>query len=291
MPLLTALPLEIITHISIFLGCYPTTDVISLLSICKLTNSWSNNSDLIFLVLKSQLLHHKKYYGAKLTGKIHIQKKIKSSARRTSKRLKVGGLTILKNAITLLKQNSERAHDDLCGISPSLSKCNTLSAANFVKILKKWMPLDANTIHPRGSTLLMEVIRMRHATESQTFRCVKNLLANWGVNPNISHPNSNLSPLIIASARGYAKVVELLINVGCNMTQKGTGTFFSSSTSDDGSHVKLKHFGTHSAIGWVRVMMDLERRNGATSQQISDLVTCYKLLYNAMQKNEIESAT
>ncbi len=204
------------------------------------------------------------------------------SKRRRSRRLEIVGKALLVDAAALLDKNSQYAHDEICGIAPGQTQKPKLSLASLRKTLKKWAPLDADCVHPRGSTLLSECVRMRRASCRQALACAREMLVKWGCDPNIGHPGSGLLPIHIASARGMPKVVELLLAHGAAAGPgvRGKGTFTSSiTTSTSNSRIRLT--GTFSALEWCVQMERLELQAGVGRAGVANLRRCRRILERA----------
>jgi len=277
--LLLKLPVALVAHICTLLGVYPTNDVGSMLVLSRSTHAEWKSCDLLFLALKNQLNSRPKFQGVHDTTFTTTTTTIKPSPsrhrtlrspRRSSKRLKVSGTDLLQTAIQRLRVSAESAHDDLFVLGAS---GGLLRLAGFTKVLRKWCPLDANHLHQeRSSTLLMEVTKLsiRRTTPQQVAAMVRELLSKWNVDPSRGHPTTNLSPLMIAAARGYVRAVKILLEFGACSQMTGRGVFFSSVGTALG-HSRLRYVGEHDALGWSKAMHDLEKSSGATEQQLSDL--------------------
>jgi hypothetical protein len=276
------LPICIIAHISTILGSYPTTDVGSLLSLSTATRKEWIAADLIFLAMRNELKTRCRFNGHDITTPSSSKKtrrRTSMSPQRKSKRLKISGPELLKATIVALQRNAERAHDATCGIAQNKNQRSKVTIHSFRTLLQKWSPLDANHLHSRGSTLLMEITKLsiKRASPAQVFKMAKELLNKWDVDPSKAHPTSRLSPLMISAARGYTKVVALLINSGrCNVGAQGKGTFFSSVGAVGGR--RIRHTGTHTALEWCCEMKQMERNAGASLLEIRDLEECERLL-------------
>ena len=206
------------------------------------------------------------------------------SKRRRSHRLEVVGKALLDDAAALLDNNSQYAHDEICGIAPGQTRQPKLSLALLRKTLKKWAPLNADCVHPRGSTLLSECVRMRRASCRQALACAQEMLVKWGCDPNIGHPGSGLLPIHIASARGMPKVVELLLAHGAAAGPgvRGKGTFTSSiSVGGGASNNRIRLTGTFSALEWCVQMERLELQAGVGSAGVANLRRCRRILERA----------
>ena len=287
------LPNELMAHICLFLGSYPTHDVGSLVATSKTLRTEFHSSDLIFLALRNHLLIQPRFTGArhnlKQSNSSPHRPRRSSSPQRKSKRLKISGEEILKASIRALRRNSERVHDAVCGIKFAKNQRPKLTIHSFQKILLKWLPCDVNFLHSRGSTLLMEIMKMstKRSSPSQVAKMSRELLTNWQVDPNKSHPSSLLSPLMIAAARGYTKCVRLLVEESngqrLNLFASGKGTFFSSVGAVGGQ--RIRHTGTHTALEWCCEMRAMELNAGANLLQIKDLEECRDVLLAAQQKS------
>ena len=286
-----SLPTAIIAHICCILGTYPTRDVGSLLILSKTVHSEWIASDLLFLALRNQLISRPNFNSqttpsssssssstSSSSSPRRSRKTASSSPRRKSKRLKISGPELLKSTILKLRRNAERAHDEICGIKYEKGKRPKLTLNSFRNILKKWSPLDANYLRSTGTTILMEVTKLsnKRSSPSQVYKMTQELITHWKVDTNKSHPSSNLSPLMIVAARGYTKVVGLLLENNADTKAIGKGTFFSSVGSVNGK--RIRHTGTHTAEAWSKAMQEMEQEAGANRLQIADLIKCQRLL-------------
>ena len=286
-----SLPTAIIAHICCILGTYPTRDVGSLLILSKTIHSEWIASDLLFLALRNQLISRPNFNSqttpsssssssstSSSSSPRRSRKTASASPQRKSKRLKISGPELLKSTILKLRRNAERAHDEICGIKYEKGKRPKLTLNSFRNILKKWSPLDANYLRSTGTTILMEVTKLsnKRSSPSQVYKMTQELITHWKVDTNKSHPSSNLSPLMIVAARGYTKVVGLLLENNADTKAIGKGTFFSSVGSVNGK--RIRHTGTHTAEAWSKAMQEMEQEAGANRLQIADLIKCQRLL-------------
>lgn len=284
MPCFTLLSLncDVLAQVAMYLGIGAS---MRLLTVSKAMKGRMEADDVVFLVLKAAMMSEPKHNGrgqeSKKWDKIRKRKAsslaVATQPQRKSRRLQVCGRQILINARTSLRRNSEYAHDDLTGVSSGSHQKMTLNRLR--RVLKKWIPLDINHIHQRGSTILMECVRTRKCSCRQALMCTKELLQKWGADPNIEHPTSGMRAIHYCAARGMPKVVKLLLQHGAKIDIKGKGTFTTSISDTLGSR-KRRLTGKYTPLEWAIAMRDLEIGVGVGPSAIRQLNECISILQN-----------
>ena len=206
--------------------------------------------------------------------------------RRSCKRLKRCPIDQVKDAHKLLKDNTEIAYFYLWELSSSTTKSNSLTKSKLCGILNEYGPkLMINKTMSSGGTFLVEVCRSRHATQTCILSCVQELIERRGGIPNLKtneSTNSRLTPLCVAAVRGMPKVVQYLLSKGASTDIQNSARFRLQSNSR-----KSIRCTNATALEFVKSMLQEERSEGTSQQDLKDLLKVVKLLEaRPVQKKE-----
>jgi hypothetical protein len=195
--------------------------------------------------------------------------------RRTSKRLKRCPVDQARDAHKLLKDNTEIAYFYLCELSSTSTGAN-LTRSKLRGILDEYGPhLMINKIVSSGGAFLVEVCRARKVNKITILHCVQELVERRGALVNLrtkESSNSSLTALCVAAVRGLPKVVHYLLSKEARPDIPSSASFRLSTNS----RKSLRCVGT--PLEFANAMLDAEKAQGATNQELADLQRCIKLL-------------
>ena len=95
-------------------------------------------------------------------------------------------------------------------------------------------------------------------------------MLGFGADPNSSN-GEGLTPLIIASARGYPRLAALLLSLGADPRPQGTGRFRLCGSAQS-------VHGKHSALEWTRILLERELDAGVSVENMAPLDETRRLL-------------
>jgi len=193
---------------------------------------------------------------------------------RTSTRLVVSPLVGCGQKYMALRARSEALHH-------ALASAGQDSRDLSVRKVKKWAARHHPTLVDRVSpvydaTLLMEVCKARGVGEATMVQVATALIEEMGASAARAN-DSDLSPLIIAAARGLPKMVKLLLEHGAYTKRPGLGRF---RLADSRQSIR----GRHSALDWVELLLREEAAIGVAPAQQKGLRKCLELLQAAHVK-------
>lgn len=219
--------------------------------------------------------------------------------RRDSKRLR---RTSAKNDVVHahfnLRDQTEMALQEIADMA--ISKIpKPLSLARLRATLNTYGPVvNIDQRSSIGGTFLVDVIKARCVKESVILACTKDLIEQYGANPNVPategatyqhvlkrKKDSSLPPLVVAAARGMSSVVKYLIqkHVGANVHAKGTSRFRLYTNS------KKSITGCYSPLDFSIKMKEAEMEHGALENQLNSLTECINLLSKAVSEHELST--
>jgi len=147
-----------------------------------------------------------------------------------------------------------------------------LSLCKVRKALAQWSPCLIDRVSPiSNGTPLMECCRSRGCTEASMLAAIGELVTAHGADPSVANSEGQ-SPLILAAARGLARVVAFLLEHGADPRPRGFGSFRAAGDK------RVVVQGIYTALGWTEVMIERERRGGVSRQQQKTLLRCNSLL-------------
>jgi uncharacterized protein YerC len=176
------------------------------------------------------MLHHSSVlWDAILEGDYGVQNDAHhDKSRRKSKRLKQEPLQRVKHAHKMVLMNTQAAYHFL----GELCTCRTkekLTQRRLRQILEEYGPhLRLNDRMNSGGAFLVECCRAQQVRESVVLHCVQELVENRGALVDVvayESPQSILTALCVAAARGMPTVVKYLLKKGASLNAKGTGRF------------------------------------------------------------------
>lgn len=214
-----------------------------------------------------------------LAGDYGVNPNRRDSQRRKSKRLKRCPVDQVRDAHKLLKDNTEIAYFYLWEVS-STTAGKGLTRSTLRGILNEYGPnLMINKTLSSGGTFLVEVCRARNVNKITVLHCVQELVEQRGALVNLrtnESSNSSLTALCVAAARGMPKVVEYLLSKAASPEITCSARFRLSTNS----RKSLRCVGT--PLEFASAMLDAEKLEGATNQDLVDLTLCIKLLAKTM---------
>ena len=218
--------------------------------------------------------------------------------RRDSKRLRrTSAKSDVIHAHFNLRDQTEMALQEVADMA--ISKIpKPLSLARLRATLNTYGPVvNIDQRSSIGGTFLVDVIKARCVKESVILACAKELIEQYGANPNVPATEGatyqhvlkrkkdiTLPPLVVAAARGMPSVVEYLLqkHVGANAHAKGTSRFRLYTNS------KKSISGCYSPLDFAIKMKEAEMEHGALENQLTSLIECIHLLSNAeVSENKI----
>jgi hypothetical protein len=211
--------------------------------------------------------------------------------RRNSKRLR---RTSAKNDVIHahfnLRDQTEMALQEIADMA--ISKIpKPLSLARLRATLNTYGPVvNIDQRSSIGGTFLVDVIKARCVKENVILVCVKELVEQYGANPNVpategatyqhvlKKKDNTLPALVVAAARGMSSVVKYLLlkHVGANIHAKGTSRFRLYTNS------KKSISGCYSPLDFAIKMKIAEMEHGAVENQLSSLTECIHVLSEAV---------
>ena len=211
-------------------------------------------------------------YGVEQYGKTNRG----GSTRRSCKRLRRCPIEQVRDAHKLLKDNTEIAYYHVWELAYSNQK-NSLTKSKLCGILNEYGPnLMINRKMSSGGTFLVEVCRSKNTTQNSILLCVQELVEHRGASvdiPNNESANSFLTALCVAAVRGMPKVVEYLLNRGASKHIQCSARFRLFIKKS-----KYLRCTRATPIEFAQQMMDAEKAEGATDQDVRDLRRCIELL-------------
>eukprot|EP00980_Cylindrotheca_fusiformis_P008922 scaffold1900_cov123-Cylindrotheca_fusiformis.AAC.48 len=210
-----------------------------------------------------------------LAGDYGIHPNKQESTRRQSKRLKRCPVDQVRDAHKLLRDNTEIAYFYLWELSSSTSG-KGLTRSTLRGILDEYGPhLMINKTVSSGGTFLVEVCRARNVNKVTILHCVQELVEQRGALVDLKtneSSNSSLTALCAAAARGMPKVVEYLLSKAARKDITCSARFRLSTNSKK----SLRCVGT--PIEFASAMLEAEKAEGATNQELADLRRSIRLL-------------
>jgi hypothetical protein len=208
----------------------------------------------------------------------------RQDSRRTSKRLKRSPVDQVRDAHKLLKDNTEIAYFYLWELSSRSGK-NSLTRAKLCGILNEYGPnLMMNKTLSSGGTFLVEVCRARNVSKQTIFQCAQELVERRGALVNLKtneSSNSSLTALCVAATRALPRVVNYLLSKGARLDIPCSARFRLSTNSKK----SLRCVGT--PLEFASNMLNAEKAEGATNQELADLNRCIKLLNKKLVQSSL----
>jgi len=184
---------------------------------------------------------------------------------RRSKRLCRSPLQLFGEAVQRRAERWDSLSIQLIGLGCG-SSASPLTTPNFRKLLSAAVPVEIDTVGiVSESSLLMECVKARTASEAVILSCVRELVEQHGADVNRAN-RCGMSVLIISAARGLPGVVKYLLTKKADTSVQGTGRF----VTYVGTKAKPVR-GTMTALEWARAMSEAERtfQTGAASSAAS----------------------
>jgi hypothetical protein len=200
--------------------------------------------------------------------------------KRCCQRLRRSPVHRVRDAQALLQKNTEIAYFFLWELSyenSSIKKGSSLTRKKLCGILAEYGPLLlVNEIMSSGGTFLVEVCRSRNTSQRVILECVKELVEARGAMVNLAtneSANSTLTALCVAAVRGMPKVVQYLLSKGASRDIQCSGRF--RLYKNPKKSVKCTQA---SPLEFATAMLAEEKKEGATTAELSNLKNCIKLL-------------
>lgn len=196
--------------------------------------------------------------------------------RRSCKRLRRCPVEQVRDAHKVLKDNTEIAYYYLWELSYSNTK-NSLTRSKLCGILNEYGPnLMYNRQMSSGGNFLVEVCRSKNTSQQSILQCVQELVEQRGIMVDLQTTESATSfttALCVAAARGLPRVVQYLLERGASKDILCSGQFrlFIKKTKN----VKCVKV---TALQFAERMLQAEKAEGATKQDLRDLQRCVDLL-------------
>jgi hypothetical protein len=214
-----------------------------------------------------------------LSGDYGVEHGNRKTQRRSCKRLRRSPVDQVRDAHKNLVDNTEIAYFYLWELSYASTK-NCLTKSKLCGILNEYGPnLMLNKTVSSGGTFLVEVCRARHTTQSTILHCVQELIERRGASidvPTNESANSILSALCVAAVRAMPKVVEYLLSKGASQDIRCNARFRLYTNPK-----KSVRCADVTPLEFAKAMLDAERAEGASEQDLRDLNRVIKLLTNS----------
>lgn len=198
------------------------------------------------------------------------------STRRSCKRLRRCPVEQVRDAHKSLKYNTEVAYNYLWELSYSNLK-NSLTKSKLCGILNEYGPnLMINRRMSSGGAFLVEVCRSKNSTQHSILLCVQELVEQRGAAVDVAtneSANSFLTALCVAAVRALPKVVDYLLSKGASKDIPCSARFRLFIKKS-----KYLRCTKATPLEFARQMMDAEKAEGATDQDVRDLRKCIELL-------------
>mmetsp|Transcript_35178 Transcript_35178/g.105053 ORF Transcript_35178/g.105053 Transcript_35178/m.105053 type:complete len:295 (-) Transcript_35178:1167-2051(-) len=211
-----------------------------------------------------------------------------TAPRRASKRLRRTPKDQVRDAHTLLLDNTKIAHFALSEMAHSSRTSLTLARLRWM--FREYGPvLRVNQRADIGGTFLIKCCRARYVEERAVLRCVRELVERHGALPDVASAvtvpgrsggkgDYGLTPLCVAAARGMPSLAKYLLKIGASPVVEATGRF--RLFSNPGRSI----FGTYTPLGFARAMKAKELENGASDSDLRSLNECIKALHKAERR-------
>ncbi len=211
-----------------------------------------------------------------LAGDYRAELNCGKKERRCSKRLRRCPIQQVRDVHKLIKDNTEIAYHYLWELSYSTQK-NSLTKAKLCGILNEHGPnLMINRKMSSGGSFLVEVCRSKNTTQSTILHCVQELVERRGGMVDLAtneSENSFLTALCVSAVRGMPKVVEYLLSQGASKEILCSARFrlFIKKT-------KYLRCTRATPLEFTQQMLDAEKAEGASNDDVRDLRRCIELL-------------
>lgn len=196
--------------------------------------------------------------------------------RRSCKRLRRCPVDKVRDAHKSVKDNTEIAYFYLWELSYSNNK-NSLTKSKLQGILNEYGPnLMINRTMSSGGTFLVEICRSKNTSQYIILLCVQELVERHGAMvdiPSNESANSFLTALCVAAVRAMPKVVEYLLSQGASKDVRCSARF--RLFIKKSKYVRCTRA---TPLEFAQQMMDSEKAEGATDQDVRDLKRCIELL-------------
>jgi hypothetical protein len=200
--------------------------------------------------------------------------------KRCCQRLRRSPVHRVRDAQALLQKNTEIAYFFLWELSyenSSVKKGSSLTRKKLCGILAEYGPLLlVNEIMSSGGTFLVEVCRSRNTSQRVILECVKELVETRGAMVNVAtneSTNSTLTALCVAAVRGMPNVVKYLLSKGASRDIQCSARF--RLFKNPKKSVKCTKA---TPLEFATAMLAEEKKEGATTAEVSNLKNCIKLL-------------